>query len=228
MLFPTKFRSGDTIEWTLNATTDTYGNPISSPDWSVIYYLRTNLGPLGATVNSSAYNDGFQFTIASNVTEAFVAGDWFYQAVANKSGNEKQTIYTGQFEVLEGLAYSGTPSSFDGRSQLHTWLFRIAYNKAAEHFRRQRHHQSMDAVTEPSSNVLHMERPLMLAQQNQQIIAELARLPFEQRVVVEMKFFQHCTFDDIAQQLGVSANTVKTRLYTALGRMKPQLEVNDG
>ena len=42
MLFPTKFRSGDTIEWTLNATTDTYGNPISSPDWSVIYYLRTN------------------------------------------------------------------------------------------------------------------------------------------------------------------------------------------
>ena len=124
-------------------------------------------------------------------------------------------------------AYQGL-SNFDGRSQLHTWLFRIAYNKAAEHFRRQRHHQSMDSVAEPSSNVLHMERPLMQAQQNQQIIAELAQLPFEQRVVVEMKFFQHCTFEEIAQQLGVSANTVKTRLYTALGRMKPQLEVNDG
>ena len=118
MTFPTTIRAGDYVQWRIPASQDVFGNSISSPDWSVIYYLRTNLGPLGATVNSSAYNDGFQFTIASNVTEAFIAGDWFYQAVANKSGNEKQTIYTGQFEVLEGLAYSGTPSSFDGRSQV--------------------------------------------------------------------------------------------------------------
>ena len=106
------------MQWRIPASQDVFGNSISSPDWSVIYYLRTNLGPLGATITSSAYNDGFQFTIASNVTEAFAAGDWFYQAVANKSGNEKQTIYTGQFEVLEGLSYSGTPSNYDGRSQV--------------------------------------------------------------------------------------------------------------
>ena len=106
------------MQWRIPASQDVFGNSISSPDWSVIYYLRTNLGPLGATITSSAYNDGFQFTIASNVTEAFAAGDWFYQAVANKSGNEKQTIYTGAFEVLEGLAYSGTPSNYDGRSQV--------------------------------------------------------------------------------------------------------------
>ncbi|MEO2267957.1 sigma-70 family RNA polymerase sigma factor [Pseudoalteromonas sp. YIC-656] len=124
-------------------------------------------------------------------------------------------------------AYQGL-NKFDGRSQLHTWLFRIAYNKAAEHFRRHREHQSIDSVAEPSSNVLHMERPLMQAQQNQQIVEHLAKLPFEQRVVVEMKFFQHCTFEEIAQQLDVSPNTAKTRLYAALGRLKPQLEVNDG
>ena len=118
MTFPTTIRAGDYVQWRIPASQDVFGNSISSPDWSVIYYLRTNLGPLGATISSSAYNDGFQFTIASNVTEAFAAGDWFYQAVANKSGNEKQTIYTGQFEVLEGLAYSGTPSNFDGRSQV--------------------------------------------------------------------------------------------------------------
>ena len=118
MTFPTTIRAGDYVQWRIPADQDVFGNAISSPDWSVIYYLRTNLGPLGATISSSAYNDGFQFTIASNVTEAFAAGDWFYQAVANKSGNEKQTIYTGQFEVLEGLAYTGTPQNFDGRSQV--------------------------------------------------------------------------------------------------------------
>ena len=118
MTFPSEIRAGDFIQWRLPATQDKFGNSISSPDWSVIYYLRTNSGPLGATVNSSAFNDGFQFSIASNVSATFVKGDWYYQAVANKSGAEKQTIATGAFKVLPSLEYSGTANNFDGRSQV--------------------------------------------------------------------------------------------------------------
>tara|TARA_R110002012_G_scaffold162756_1_gene325108 strand:- start:171 stop:755 length:585 start_codon:yes stop_codon:yes gene_type:complete len=116
--FPTTVRAGDYVQWRIPASQDVFGNSISSPDWSVVYYLRTNTGPIGATINSSAYVDGFQFTIASNVTATFTSGNWFYQAVANKSGAEKQTIYTGQFEVLESLEYSGTALNYDGRSQV--------------------------------------------------------------------------------------------------------------
>ena len=118
MTFPNEIRTGDYVQWRIPASQDVFGNSISSPDWSVVYYLRTNTGPLGATINSSAFNDGFQFTIASNVTATFTAGTWFYQAVANKSGAEKQTIYTGQFKVLETLEYSGTAVNYDGRSQV--------------------------------------------------------------------------------------------------------------
>ena len=118
MTFPNEIRTGDYVQWRIPASQDVFGNSISSPDWSVVYYLRTNTGPIGATINSSAFNDGFQFTIASNVTATFTAGDWFYQAVANKSGAEKQTIYTGQFKVLESLEYSGTALNYDGRSQV--------------------------------------------------------------------------------------------------------------
>lgn len=119
MKFPQSFRAGDYIQWRLPSTTDNFGEPISSPDWSVIYYLRTNVGSTGATVNSSAYSDGFQFTIASNVTTTFLAGDWFYQAIANKSGNETQTIATGQFQVLPNLAFTGSnPAAIDNRTQL--------------------------------------------------------------------------------------------------------------
>lgn len=118
MTFPKTIRAGDYIQWRIPSDQDVYGNAISSPDWSVIYYLRTNVGAIGATVTSSAYLDGFQFTIASNVTATFLAGDWFYQAIANKSGAEKQTIATGQFEVLKSLEYSSNASSYDGRSQV--------------------------------------------------------------------------------------------------------------
>ena len=118
MTFPIQVRAGDYVQWRIPASQDVFGNSISSPDWSVVYYLRTNTGSEGATVNSSAYLDGFQFNIPANTTANFDAGDWFYQAVANKSGAETQTIYTGSFKVLASLSYSGTPAAFDGRSQV--------------------------------------------------------------------------------------------------------------
>ena len=51
-------------------------------------------------------------------------------------------------------------------------------------------------------------------------------LPVNQKLVVELKFFQHCTFDDISKQLGVSVNTVKSRLYSALDKLKDHLELD--
>lgn len=118
MTFPTQIRAGDYVQWRIPANQDVFGDSISSPDWSVIYYLRTNTSSEGAIVNSSAYLDGFEFNIASTTTANFDAGDWFYQAVANKSGAEKQTLYTGSFKVLASLEYSGTPGALDDRSQV--------------------------------------------------------------------------------------------------------------
>ena len=117
MTFPAEIRAGDLIQWRLPATQDVFGNSISSPDWSVIYYLRTSF-TTGATVTSIAFNDGFQFSIASNVSSAFIAGDWYYQAIANKSGEQKQTIATGAFKVLPSLEFTSNPLNFDGRSQV--------------------------------------------------------------------------------------------------------------
>ena len=118
MKFPQSFRAGDFIQWRLNATTDNFNEPISSPDWTVIYYFRTNTDFLGATATSSAHLDGFQFSLASNVTETFLTGFWYYQAVANKSGEKKQTIASGKFEVLPNLSFSGNnPKALDGRTQ---------------------------------------------------------------------------------------------------------------
>ena len=118
MTFPQKVIAGDFVQWRIPASQDVFGNSISSPDWSVVYYLRTNTSSEGATVNSSAYNDGFQFSIPAATTANFDAGNWFYQAVANKSGQETQTIYRGSFEVLATQSYSGTPAAYDGRSQV--------------------------------------------------------------------------------------------------------------
>ena len=118
MTIPSKVRAGDILQWRDSETEDVFGNAITSTDWSVTYYLRTNTASEAATVTSTAYLSGWQFTVASSVTTNFDAGNWFFQAVAAKSGQEKQTILSGQFEVLPSLVYSGSASAFDGRSQI--------------------------------------------------------------------------------------------------------------
>ncbi len=118
MPIPSKIRQGDFVQWDIPSYQDYFGNSISSPDWSVTYYLRTNSAPVGATVTSTAFSDGFKFQIDSNVTQTFLAGDWYYQAVADKSGAEKQTIISGSFKVLKSLVFSGTALNYDGRSQV--------------------------------------------------------------------------------------------------------------
>ena len=118
MTFPQQIIAGDLIQWRIPETKDAFDNPINSPDWSVTYYLRTNTSSEGATVNSSAYLSGFEFSIPAATTVNFDAGNWFYQAVANKSGQQSQTIFRGSFKVLASQAYTGTPAAFDGRSQL--------------------------------------------------------------------------------------------------------------
>ena len=118
MTIPSKVRAGDILQWRDSETEDVFGNAITSTEWNVTYYLRTNTASEAATVTSTAYLSGWQFTVASSVTANFDAGDWYFQAVAAKSGQEKQTILSGQFEVLPSLAYSGSATAYDGRSQI--------------------------------------------------------------------------------------------------------------
>jgi RNA polymerase sigma-70 factor (ECF subfamily) len=62
---------------------------------------------------------------------------------------------------------------------------------------------------------------------NQRLTLAMQTLPAEQRVVVELKFFQHFTFEEIGGQLGISPNTAKTRLYTALRKLRTVEELKD-
>ena len=55
MTIPSKVRAGDILQWRDSETQDVFGNAITSTEWSVTYYLRTNTAAEGATVTSTAY-----------------------------------------------------------------------------------------------------------------------------------------------------------------------------
>lgn len=104
------------MKWRDEPSTDVFGNAITSADWTLTYYLRTNTNHEGATVVGTAYGSGWEFLIAQGTTTDFDAGTWYWQAEATKAG-EHITLGAGQLTVLAGMSYTGQPSAFDGRSQ---------------------------------------------------------------------------------------------------------------
>ena len=116
MNIPTTIRAGDTVKWRDDASTDVFGNEVTSSDWTLKYYLRTNTASEGATSTGSAYGTGWQFTIAASTTADFDAGNWYWTAVATKD-SEVITLGNGSLTVEAALTYSGTPGAYDGRTQ---------------------------------------------------------------------------------------------------------------
>jgi len=112
-----------------------------------------------------------------------------------------------------------------------TWLYRIALNHCISRARRrpQGAHFSLDDGREGATQADRLrasdsqEGELLRAENRQRVRGALAFLPPEQRAVVELKFFQEMTFDDIAAVLGVPLSTIKSRLYAALDSLKVRL-----
>ena len=148
-------------------------------------------------------------------------------------GNSTDAMYLMQ-EVFLGVYLN--LHRFRGDAKFSSWIFRIAYNKAVDLGRRKRLFSSHTRVGEqeemdvlesiPGGASFEPEKMVVDQEENQRIIAMLGKLPIEQRLIVELKVFQAKTFQEIANVQDVSENTVKTRFYTALKKLKVASEEN--
>jgi RNA polymerase sigma-70 factor (ECF subfamily) len=129
-----------------------------------------------------------------------------------------QEIFMGAYRNLPG---------YRGDGAFPAWLFRIASFRCTDYLRRRRFQDSFD---ETDGTALSPDDPVvsvLATHANREITTALARLPADQRHVLELKFFQGFTFEDIAGQLGISPNTAKTRLYAALRKLRQDEELRD-
>ncbi|MBO6563104.1 MAG: RNA polymerase sigma factor [Pseudomonadales bacterium] len=112
-------------------------------------------------------------------------------------------------------------ANFRGDAPFGAWIFRIATFRCTDHLRRKTKTQfseyeelpDADRSTNPATGYEDVRS-------NGDIVRMLGSLPNEQRQVLELKFFQNFTFDEIAVQLGISSNTAKSRLYAALKKLR--------
>lgn len=122
--------------------------------------------------------------------------------------------------------------SYRNEGQFKGWMMRIAANKTMDLLRARQRSPKLSTDDTADEAVQQWQAPdyhnpdqvYEQSTDNRRIRELLQSLPPDQRLVVELKFFQHCTFEEIAVQTSTPVNTVKSRLYASLQKLKDTLE----
>lgn len=115
---------------------------------------------------------------------------------------------------------------FNGTGAVQGWLRRIARNKALDQLRRQKVHSPL-----PTENLENFESSLFLGQPSvesefeqvwtqQQVRQALNQIPNEQRLCLELAYFEGLTHQEIAEQMATPLGTIKTRIRIGMEKVE--------
>ena len=115
-----------------------------------------------------------------------------------------------------------------------SWVLRIAHNQVIDYFRSQKSAKTInesDAGYNMLGTLRFAERTVEDNIISEQIEADVRRLvehlPYEQREVVKLRYFSGLSFQEIADQTGVSINTALGRMRYALINLRKMIAENN-
>lgn len=118
---------------------------------------------------------------------------------------------------------------YDPRHKFFSWIYRIAVNEALNVQRHQRHEEALDDDSELLAHAsASPEWQASAVQRERALRAALMKLSVEHRVVITMRHFQECSYQAMAQVLGIDEATVKSRLFEARRRLRTLLAGLEG
>jgi len=137
---------------------------------------------------------------------------------------------TGEAESAKDMAqevfikaYKALPS-FRGQSSFSTWLYRIAYRTCLDWKRandREWRHRSTATYTENDWVTSQTpEHAALRKEASAELDENLNSLAEPYRSVVQLYYFQRHSYQEIAEQKGVSVKTVESQLYRARQMMR--------
>ena len=131
-------------------------------------------------------------------------------------------------------AFTKLPS-YEPRYAFSTWLFKIATNNCIDYIRKKRLVTlSIDETIKEDSDQQFSynirattpdpEQKLMTQQRSKLMRALIGQLSTKYRQMIEMRFYQELSYDEIATELNIPLGTVKAQLFRAKEMLHNQLK----
>lgn len=128
-------------------------------------------------------------------------------------------------------------SSYNPEFKFSTWLYRIARNTALDHIsKRDREKNNLpttsisDTISELNDMAAAMHNPeddIIKQQEYDKWMDNIEKLKEDYRIVARMNLIDHFGYKEIADQLDLPINTVKTRIRRAKAQLLKMMEMSD-
>lgn len=136
---------------------------------------------------------------------------------AIEAADATQDVFLKVFEHL---------GSYDPGRRLFSWIYRIAVNESIDRLERRRNDCTIETPVEELLLESPERRPDAGVEANQAhdlIEVALMELQPDYRVVIQLRHFAGCSYDEMAEILGIPEKTVKSRLHSARQLLREKL-----
>ena len=141
--------------------------------------------------------------------------DSFYRIAYSYTKNEEDALDVVQESMYNAL-YS--VENIKEVNYIKTWFYKILVRTSIDFIRKNRKYNNMtdiDLIDETGEYDKYTDLDLRRA---------LEELPIEYKSIIILRFFEDLKIEEVAIILDENVNTVKTRLYTALKKLKLKIE----
>lgn len=135
----------------------------------------------------------------------------FYRLAYSYVKNREAALDVVQESIVKAL---GKVDSLREPAYLKTWFYRILINESINHHRRQSRlvpleETAWEPAEEPPDHAARLD-----------LYDAMERLSPAEQTVIRLRFFHDLKLEEVAEATGANLNTVKSRLYKALSKLR--------
>lgn len=128
-------------------------------------------------------------------------------------------VFLKAMQKIDTYTYKGVPFS--------AWLYRIASNEVAQHFRNTQKNRVVTVEDHTFSDLIdEVSEEGDFEKTRQSMLMALQQLKETDMVMIEMRFFEERPFKEIANILNITESNAKVKTYRILEKMKKLMKKN--